>query len=240
MCATISTATCGAALLDAADLGVHAARPCAGASPACCRVVEIIAARRALRRLVELRRPLAERIAEPRRLRLELRQAELLPDLAARSMYSRLGSEIGGKSSFSVASISTDASSPPLRRLRGPWPWSRCGSTCMSSVGLARYDIAHNSASAFVRVDVVVDRDDVLAGGAVQHRRAVHRAPDLRRRHVALADQRDHLADVGQRLVHRHALDALDAERVAQEVQEQRLHADALDQARFRRRHLAR
>ena len=88
------------------------------------------------------------------------------------------------------------------------------------------------------RVDVVVDRDHVLAGGAVQQRRAVERAPDFGLRHVALANQRDHLADVGQRLVHRHPLDALDAERVAQEVQEQRLHADALDQARFRGRHL--
>ena len=38
--------------------------------------------------------------------------------------------------------------------------------------------------------------------------------------------------------MHRYALDALDAERVAQVVQEQRLHADPLDQARFARRHL--
>ena len=80
--------------------------------------------------------------------------------------------------------------------------------------------------------------DDVFAGGAMQHGGAVERAPDFRRRHVALADQRDHLADIGERLVHRDALDAFDAERVAQIVQEQRLHADALDQARFRRRHL--
>src|SRR6266849_8907371 len=34
----------------------------------------------ALRRLVPLRQPVAERIPEPRRLRAELRQAELLPD----------------------------------------------------------------------------------------------------------------------------------------------------------------
>src|SRR6266581_82431 len=34
----------------------------------------------ALRRLVPLRQPVAERVAEPRRLRAELRQAELLPD----------------------------------------------------------------------------------------------------------------------------------------------------------------
>ncbi len=63
-------------------------------------------------------------------------------------MYSRFGSEIGGKSSFIVASISTEASSPLLRWLRGPWPWSRCGRICRSSAGLARYDIAQNSASA--------------------------------------------------------------------------------------------
>src|SRR5258708_20054198 len=43
-------------------------------------IVEVAAFDGALRRLVPLRQPVAERIPEPRRLRSELRQAELLPD----------------------------------------------------------------------------------------------------------------------------------------------------------------
>src|SRR5258705_13961609 len=63
-------------------------------------------------------------------------------------MYSRLGSEIGGKLSFIVASISTDASSPLLRLLRGPCPWSRCGRTCRSSARLVRKNNPHIRALA--------------------------------------------------------------------------------------------
>jgi len=48
-----------------------------------------------------------------------------------------LGSEIGGKSSFSVASISTAASSPWLRLLRGPCP-GRGAQDLQVEVGLAR------------------------------------------------------------------------------------------------------
>src|SRR5882672_2887220 len=43
-------------------------------------VLQIVPFDRALRRLVPLRQPVAERIAEPRRLRAQLRQPELLPD----------------------------------------------------------------------------------------------------------------------------------------------------------------
>src|SRR5436190_4005115 len=43
-------------------------------------VLEVAAFDGALRRLVPLRQPVAERVAEPRRLRAQLRQAELLPD----------------------------------------------------------------------------------------------------------------------------------------------------------------
>ncbi len=67
---------------------------------------------------------------------------------------------------------------------------------------------------------------------------AVEGAPQLGRRNVALDYERDHLADVGQRLMHGDALDAFDSQRSAQEIEEQRLHADALDETRFARRHL--
>src|SRR5438874_7355709 len=43
---------------------------------------EILAAHRRLRRLLELRGPVAEAVAVPRRLGLERRQPELLPDLS--------------------------------------------------------------------------------------------------------------------------------------------------------------
>src|SRR5262245_51647798 len=68
-----------ALVLDLAHLGVHGhvlapalRKPHAG--------LEIVTARRALRRLLHLLRPFAERIAEPGGLGLELGQAELLPD----------------------------------------------------------------------------------------------------------------------------------------------------------------
>ena len=44
-------------------------------------VVQVVAARGALRHGVEFLAPFAERVAEPGRLGLELRQAELFPDL---------------------------------------------------------------------------------------------------------------------------------------------------------------
>ena len=84
-----------------------------------------------------------------------------------------------------------------------------------------------------VGIDVVVDGDDVFAGGAMQRGRAVQRAPDLRRRHAALQHQHDHLAQIGQRLVHRDLAHAADAERVAQMRRQHRLQRHALHQARF-------
>ena len=202
-------------------------------------VVEIVAARGARAAMASNSwRPLAERIAEPRRLRLELRQAELLPDhlgalhvlaLGQRDRREVLLQRRVDQHRGVLAAVAEAARAVALVAVRQHVHVE-------AGIGAVRHRPQQRVGVG--RVDVVVDGDDELAGGAVQHRRAIHRAPDFRGRHVALADQRDDLADVGQRLVHRHPLDALDAERVAQEVEEQRLHADQLDQARFRRRHL--
>ena len=68
---------------------------------------------------------------------------------------------------------------------------------------------------------------------------AVERAPDFRARRAGRELQDHELAQVGQRLVQRDPPDALDAELVAQMGEEQRLVGEALDHARFARRHLA-
>src|SRR5258706_15562460 len=56
-------------------------------------VFDVAAFDGALRRLVPLRQPVAERIAEPRRLRAQLRQAQFLPDFHGRSEERRVGKE---------------------------------------------------------------------------------------------------------------------------------------------------
>src|SRR5215470_3714497 len=66
-------------LLDLAHLGIHG-HVLAAALGKAHAGLEIVAAGRALRRLLHFLRPFAERIAEPRRLWLELGQPELLPD----------------------------------------------------------------------------------------------------------------------------------------------------------------
>ena len=53
-----------------------------------------------------------------------------------------------------------------------------------------------------VGIDVVVDRDDVLARGAVPRNGAVERAPDLSPGHVPVHDDHHNLPEVGQWLVH--------------------------------------
>src|SRR5258707_10382181 len=57
-------------------------------------------------------------------------------------------------------------------------------------------------------------------------------------RSLAVHDEHHHLAQVRERLVHRDALHALDAERAAQVMGIQRLERDALDEARLAPGHL--
>ena len=66
-----------------------------------------------------------------------------------------------------------------------------------------------------LRIDVLVDGDDPLAGEAMQGRGAVERPPDLGFRRAARENNPDHGIKAGQRLVHGDALDGIDAERRA-------------------------
>ena len=68
---------------------------------------------------------------------------------------------------------------------------------------------------------------------------AVERAPDFALHGPLFEAQEDHLAQVGQRLVQRHADDALDVERLLEVLIEQRLIGGLLENARLAGRHLA-
>ena len=142
-------------------------------------------------------------------------------------------------SPFMVASISSvESSSPSCSRL-GPCPWPRCGTSCTSSTGLHAIGHRPEQRVGVVGIDVLVDRDADLAAVALEERRAVSaRQTSVRGVPFSSTMTRD-AQQSGQRLVQRDALHAADAERVAQMRQEQRLVGDALDHARFARRHLA-
>ena len=89
------------------------------------------------------------------------------------------------------------------------------------------------------RVDVLAHRDADLAAVGQQRGSAVQRAPDFGARHALRALHEQHLAQIGERLVHHHLAHALDRQPVAQVHQEHRLVGDLLDHARFARRDLA-
>src|SRR5712692_3839213 len=200
--------------------------------------LEIIALYRKLRRALELVGPFAERVPEPRRLGLELGQAQLLPDFLRALHVLALGQrdrreillhrrvdQHGGVFAvvpFAPRSVPLVAVMKDLevkRRIRavGHGPEQRV---------------------RVVRIDVFVHGNDVLARRAVPRSRAVERTPDLSPRRLVVHDEYHHLAQIRERLVHRNALHALDAERIAQVMGIERLERDALDEARLARGHL--
>src|SRR5262249_894915 len=82
-------------------------------------------------------------------------------------------------------------------------------------------------------LDVLVDCDDPFAGKTVQGGCAVEGTPDFRLGHAARALNRDDGVETGQRLVHRDALDAGNAEDRAQMMEINGLHRHPADPARF-------
>src|SRR5258706_12538945 len=67
-----------------------------------------------------------------------------------------------------------------------------------------------------VRVDVLVDRDNVFPRRGVPSGSAIQRAPDLRPRCLAVHDEHHHLAQVREGPVSRESLPALDTQGVAE------------------------
>src|SRR6185503_18983795 len=68
---------------------------------------------------------------------------------------------------------------------------------------------------------------------AVPRRGAIQRTPHLRPRRIPVDDDSHHLPQVGEWLVHRYALHALDAKPLTQVLREERLERYALDEARL-------
>ena len=186
-----------------------------------------------------MRQPVAERIAEPRRLRAQRFEAELVPDrlgalhvflLRQRqrrhvALHGRIHQQrrilfavVLALGPVALAAVRHDLHVLDRVHAIGHRPQQRIG---------------------VVGGDVLVDRDADLAAIALEEGGAIERAPDLGARHALLDRDDGDAQQAGQRLVQGDALDAADAERVAQMREEQRLVGDALDHARFARRHLA-
>ena len=89
-----------------------------------------------------------------------------------------------------------------------------------------------------LRLDILIDGDDPFTREAMQGAGAVERAPDLRFRGAARELDRDYRIEASERLVHREAHDAFDAEHRVQVMEIDWLHRHAADHARFARRHL--
>src|SRR6266850_4000103 len=193
----------------------------------------------ALRRFVPLRQPVAERIPEPRRLRSQLRQAELLPDFPGALHVFALGQRERRHVAF-------HRSVHQERRVLF-LPVLALGAVALAAMRqrlhvLERiHAICHRPQErvGVVRIDVVAHRDCDLAHVALEEGRAAQRAPHLGARHAFLAADHTDAQEPGERLVQRDPLYSPDAERVAKVREEQRLVGDALDHARFRRRDLA-
>src|SRR6266849_5801132 len=223
--------------LKVANLGIHPHVLAPALDEQLARL-EVVAVHGELRRALELVRPFAERVTEPRRFGLELGQAQLLPDYLRALHVLALGQRDRRKIllhrrvdqhrsvfalvSFAPRSVPLVAMMKDLKVERGVRAIGHGPEQCVR----------------VVRVDVFVYGNHVLARRAVTRSGAVERAPDLRPRRLAVHDEHHHLAQIRERLVHRNALHALDAERIAQVVGIERLERDALDQARLARGHL--
>src|SRR5713101_1576332 len=202
-------------------------------------VLEVAAFDGALRRLVPLREPVAEGVAEPGRLRPQLRQAELFPDLLRAlhvflfrqrkrrhvSFHGRVHVE-RGILFVSVLALGAMALAAVRQRLH-----------VLERVHAVRH--GPQERVGVVRVDVVRHRDGDLAHVALEEGRAAQRAPYLGARHAFFAADYRHAQQSCQWFVKGHSFDSADAERLAQVGEEQRLVGDALDDARLRRRDLA-
>ena len=152
-------------------------------------VLEIAAERRALGRLVPLRQPVAERIAEPRRLRPQRLEAELVPDRLARApcIPASAARAAACRPSWSRPS----AASNPLRCRARAWARGPGRDAAPAHVLDRVHAVGHRPEQrvGIVGGDVVVDRDADLAAVGLEEGGAVQRAPHLGARGALL--QRD-------------------------------------------------
>src|SRR3981081_2940092 len=147
----------------------------------------------------------AEIIAVPGRFRLERRQPQALPD-RARILHEFAFGQGDGRESSLEGRVDEDRSALAVvtRRARA-----------VSGI-LVRHDVevmlrlatgghGREHRVGIVGIYVLVDRDDPLAGEAVQRRGAVEGAPDLAFGRVARELDRDHRIEAGERLRHARA-----------------------------------
>ena len=107
-------------------------------------------------------------------------------------MNSRFGSATGANVPLSVALISTAARLAAVARAARPVAGVLVRHDLEVVLRLAAIGHRPEQRVGVVRLDVLVDRDDPLAGEAVQRRRAVERAPDFGLRRAARELDRDH------------------------------------------------
>ncbi len=182
---------------------------------------------------------MAEVVAVPRRLRLERRQSEPLPDPARVLHEFALGQRDRREGALERG---IDQHRGALAAVAGAArPVAGILVRHHHEIVLRLAAVGHGPEQRIgvVGRDVLVDRDDPLAGETVQRGRAVERAPDLALGCAAGELDRDHRIKAGERLVHGDALDALDAEHGGEVVKKDRLHRHLANHARFARCNLA-
>src|SRR5262249_13340245 len=174
----------------------------------------------------------------PWAFRLERRQAESLPD------YSRSLHEFAlGQRDRSVGAFERrvdEHCSGFAVVARAAWAVARMFVRHDYQIVLRLAAIRHRPKQRVrvLRINVLVDGNDPFAGKTMQRRGAAERAPDLGFRRATGKLYADHGIEAGERLVHGHAVDRIDAEHGAQVMQIKRLHGDAPDHAGFAWRHL--
>ena len=149
--------------------------------------LEVVAARRHLRLLRQIRRPVAEVVTVPRRLRRERRQAEPLPDRARVVHELAPGQRDRRKLSLEHG---VDQDGRRLAAVAVPaWTVARILMRQHDEIVLRLAAVGHRPKQrvGVLRIDVGVDGDDPFAGETVQRGGAVERAPDFALRRAARA-----------------------------------------------------